>query len=198
MDIQYFNGNSPIVPKLNEMVRLLNSLQNITGDGYVEIRRTGSGVTAALNIDRVKGQLAINGGGGEAGTQVRRAITTQAAPNDVKITANIYDGDGIEQTEGDESGVDIYAKIAGDGTLKLNKCLPFLVDNTEIDIAKFTVDVSGTPTERWYIVGQIFQPINTSLFIFDETTNALTLKLNDDHLEVDATDGLQTTLFECA
>jgi len=63
---------------------------------------------------------------------VRRAITTQAAPADTKITANLYDSDGNEITSGLGSGITVHCKIAGGGNL--DSTLPILADNQDIDV----------------------------------------------------------------
>jgi len=65
-----------------------------------------------------------------AGCFVRRAITTQAAPADTKITANLYDNTGTEVTSGLGSGVDVYCSVIGGGNL--NAAVPRLEDNDDI------------------------------------------------------------------
>lgn len=81
----------------------------------------------------------------------RWARTTQNAPEDVKITANLLSRDGIEITEGEGVGIDVYCDIIGGGNL--NAAVPRLIDDQDIPVVKRTIDVDGTPTERWYYDG---------------------------------------------
>ena len=94
--------------------------------------------------------------GGGTGISVRRAITTQDAPADTKITANLYDSAGIEQTEGDESNIDVYCSIAGGGNL--DAAVPRLRNDTDIDVVKLPYDNEGTPEDRWFCIA----PFNAS------------------------------------
>lgn len=66
------------------------------------------------------------------GPVVRGAITTQAAPADTKITANLYKHDGTEITGGLGSGIDVYCDIAGGGNL--NTAIPRLEGNQPMSV----------------------------------------------------------------
>lgn len=173
---RFTQGNPETVRRLNQLVDALNSINNFVGDGLIKVQRSPNGYAFSLNMDGVNARI-IKQRGGSGGTQVRRAITTQAAPAQIYITANLYsESTGLEQTTGDESGISVYCSTMG---ANLDVCIPRLKDNTDIWVAQFNYNVSGTPTARWYMIGQVFQLVNA------------------DHLEVDATNGLQTTLFEC-
>lgn len=176
---RFTQGQPETVQRLNQIVDALNSINNFVGDGLIKVQRSPSGYTFSLNMDGVNARIIKNkGGAGGVGTQVRRAITTQAAPAQTYITANLYsESTGLEQTSGAESGLSIYCSTMG---ANLDVCIPRLKDNTDIWVAQFNYDNGGTATARWYMIGQVFQLVNA------------------DHLEVDATNGLQTTLFECA
>jgi len=65
-------------------------------------------------------------------SDVRRAITTQAAPADTKITANLYDHAGVEITSGMGSEITVHCNISGGGNL--DKAIPRLIDNQDIDV----------------------------------------------------------------
>lgn len=106
---------------------------------------------------------------------LRRAITTQTAPADTKITANLYDNRGKEITSGKGAGINVYCLISGGGNL--NEAIRLLADNTNIIVVKLPYDNEGTPEDRWWCV-EGFQTFDT------------------DHFQI--TGGkLQDTLFSC-
>jgi hypothetical protein len=104
---------------------------------------------------------------------LRRAITTQDATAQTYITVNLYDKDGLEITEGEGSGIDVYCTIAGGGNL--DKAMPKLTNGTNIWVSKY----KEGDEDKWGCISTIFQ------------------KLNIDQLKVDATNGLQTTISPC-
>ena len=63
----------------------------------------------------------------------RQARTTQAAPADTKITANLYSRAGIEITGADlGAGINVYCNITG--SANLNSALPYLADAQDISV----------------------------------------------------------------
>jgi len=63
---------------------------------------------------------------------VRRAKTTQAAPADTKITANLIGQDGAEITDVLGANIDVYCDIAGGGNL--NAAIPRLTNDFEFSV----------------------------------------------------------------
>jgi hypothetical protein len=114
-------------------------------------------------------------GEGVAGSELRRAKLTANAGAGMTITANLYNNAGIEQTTGAEHNVTVYCDIS-DGSSALNICIPRLVNGKEIKVAKLAYDNSGTIQYRWYLIGQVFQPIDTTMF--DIVSNKLSDKLD--------------------
>jgi len=75
-----------------------------------------------------------------AGAVVRRAITTQDAPADTKITANLYDNTDTEIESGLGSAIDVYCEIVGGGNLE--DAVPLLKDDQDI----FVINIQG----KWW------------------------------------------------
>lgn len=78
---------------------------------------------------------------------VRRAKTTENAPAATHINANLYDEDGVEQTSGPESNLDIYCSIMGG--VDLEDAVPRLVSGSDIFVSKLPLSSS---VDRWYCV----------------------------------------------
>jgi len=107
-------------PKIvNVLIDRLNTLSKITTGGGITVQTSPMGVHLHSQAIRT-------------GSLVRRAITTQAAPADTKITANLYDLSDTEITEGADSGIDVYCDITG--SANLNAALPYLADNQDITV----------------------------------------------------------------
>lgn len=108
------------------------------GNGYVLSERDYRRIQEMLlwydrnkNLRNTVRRRNIASGGAPA--NVRRAITTADAGSGDTITANIYDSSGIEQTEGDESGVTVHCSIIGGGNL--NTAVPYLLTGDIIFIS---------------------------------------------------------------
>lgn len=97
----------------------------------------------------------VSGGGTK---QVRRVISTEAATNNNHITCNLYNSNGVEQTSGDESGIEVYCSICGGSAL--DEAIPRLQDNKDLFVVKLPYDNAGTPEDRWYCISTIFQTID--------------------------------------
>lgn len=150
-DIQEFlSGPANAIRKLNELIRVVNSLNKIAGDNFVKVNRTGSGVTIGLNWPEVLSKIPSS-----VTTTIRRAITTAAAGAGSTITANLYNSAGVEQTTGSESGITVYCTICG-GTA-LNSAIPYLENDDDIFVVKLPY---SSTEQRWYCL-QIFQTLGT-------------------------------------
>lgn len=119
-------------------VEILNLLENDPISTYKECLAKGDRIKASQTTDdegnnRWRGVPVT-------GALVRRAITTQAAPGDTKITANLYDNTGSEITTGLGSAIDVYCDTNGGGDL--NVSVPLLKDNTEL----FVINIQG----KWW------------------------------------------------
>jgi len=101
----------------------------------------------------------ISGGG----FLIRRAKTTQAAPADTKITANLLDNDGAETTV----AIDVYCDTVPTGT-NLDKVIPQFPDDFE-----FTVYRSQG---KWFCPA-IFHKIDSDQLQVD-ATDGLQIKLD--------------------
>jgi hypothetical protein len=132
-------------------VEVLNLLENDPEATYKE---------ALLVLDKIKAWQMRDDEGGvrwvgipvSGGNQTRIAQTTQAAPADIKITANLLGNGGNEKTSGLGSGIDVYCIVTPNttttSTVKLNSAIPRLVDNQYI----FVTNIQG----KWWCT-TIFQ-----------------------------------------
>jgi hypothetical protein len=134
--------NKSIMNPLRIMYAKVQSLNNMRGDGFINIQRSGAGTTIGLNLTEVKKRLArkpLNVG--DFGT-VARAICTQDAPGDNTITADLVLTDG---TSGDD--VTVTCNISNGSAL--NEAIPRLETDDTIYITQAVFDNVGTPVFRW-------------------------------------------------
>ena len=141
--------NSKIIAKLNLLLHAFNKLNNMRGDEFIKVKRSGAGTTINMDLAKVRQRVAKNGGTGSGGSSVYgktvRAECTQDAQGTAIITATLYESDG---TVGD--AISVYCNISN-GTA-LNAAVPRLEDEDVIFVTKSIYDNAGTPTSRWYCV----------------------------------------------
>ena len=116
MGVQPFTSGPPeLVAKLNEMVRIINQLENMTGDGLVRVNQTTGGRSLSLNVDGLLQRLpkeSAGSGGDTGGTLVNRAICQEDAPSGSVISCDIYGSSGVI-----ESDADVTCLMSGGGDL---------------------------------------------------------------------------------
>ncbi len=111
-----------------EYLEVLNLLENDPEETYKECLAEGDRLKIWSITDNVKNKQWV--GIPMSGSFVRMAKTTQDAPADTKITANLIGNDGVEITAGLGSGIDVYCNIRG--THNLDVSLPLLKDDDDI------------------------------------------------------------------
>lgn len=79
MILPFSSGPPNAVAKFNEIIQLLNSLANVSGDGLIEVNRTAVGYTISLNTNRLLERIPMFGGGGGGDTSVRKAYCKEDA-----------------------------------------------------------------------------------------------------------------------
>ena len=138
--------NSSILKPLNMMWEKVTRLDNLRGDGFINVKKSGAGTTIGLNLNEVRRRVSrVNQDSvGDPGTLIR-ATCTEDAPSDNTITANLFLPDG---TEGD--AIVVHCNISN-GTA-LDDATPRLKEDDEIFVTESFFDDTGTPTERWYCV----------------------------------------------
>jgi len=142
--INKFNRNKVVRGRdLDTLINKVNALSHIRGSGGISV------MTGPLGTS-----LIGNASLGLSATNVRRAITTQAAPAAKYITANLYGSDGIEITTGVESGLHVYCSIIGG--VNLNGAVPRLTNDTDMFVTKTPYSSASSIAQRWYCVN-IFQ-----------------------------------------
>jgi hypothetical protein len=115
------------------------------GDGFINVKKSGAGTTIGLNLIEVMRRVSrVNGSGSGFGSVVRAACTEDAQSDNI-IEATLYESDG---TAG--AAIEVYCNISNGSAL--NEAVPRLEDADDIFITQSMVDVTGTPTARWYCV----------------------------------------------
>jgi hypothetical protein len=143
-------GSRSFNRKYNNMVDEVNGRRGMPqGDGRISFQGGANGSVPTVSMGQTRKRVANVRASGLAGG-IRRAITTEAATANDHITCNLYDNNGVEQTTGDESGIEVYCSIM-DGTA-LNAAVPRLEDNDDLFIVSMPYDNAGTPEQRWYCV----------------------------------------------
>lgn len=136
--------------KYNQLVDEVNGMRGLPqGDGRITFQGGANGTVPTVSMGQTRKRVA-NVRPSDLTAGIRRAITTEAATANTQITCNLYDNNGIEQTTGDESGIEVYCSIM-DGTA-LNAAVPRLEDNDDLFVVSLPYDNNGTPELRWYCV----------------------------------------------
>jgi len=142
---RFTKGPAETVAALNQIVELVNQLEKISGDEFINIGKSGGSTALRFNLNKLKERLGVFSGSGSG--EIRRAKLTASAGATATITANLYNSAGVEQTTGDEAGVTVYCDIHG-GTV-LNAAIPRLATGEIIKVAKLPF-LNGTILEqRW-------------------------------------------------
>jgi len=149
--------NARILPQLNRWLREFNKLNNLRGDEFIKIKKSGAGTTVSLDLDRARTRLSRKPGtstAGAGGASVRRAVCNQDAGFTNVIYVNLFDETtGIEITDGVEFvdyNIPVTCNISGG--IHLNSSLPRLEFSDQIFITQSVYDNAGTPETIWYCV----------------------------------------------
>ena len=129
-------GQTPSADDYNKLVKRVNALSTVTGRNGIAASLSDAGLNIRSTIATPL-----------TPTQVRRAITTEAAPAAQTITANLYDLDGVEQTSGDESGVSVTGIFIGGGFF--SSSVPRLAENDDLFVVKLK---NGSGVDTWYCI----------------------------------------------
>ena len=126
MSDEFTRGNPETRRILNELIRKVDGLALMTGDGFVNVQR-GPRPVISLNMNELKARF-MNFGGG---TRIRKAFASVAAGASGTIACYL-DTDGVGDT------VDVVCEVA-DGETDLNSAVPRLRDGDMIHVY-FDVD----------------------------------------------------------
>lgn len=139
--------NKSILKPLFVMWEKVSRLDNMRGDGFISVKKLGAGTTINLNIIEVMRRVSRVGGVGGGGSfgSVVRAACTENAQSDNIIEATLYESDG---TAG--AAIDVYCNISNGSAL--NEAVPRLENGDDIFVTRSMVDVTGTPTARYFCV----------------------------------------------
>jgi len=147
MILPFRQFNAKILTQLNKLVDVVNSLDNMRGDGLINVKRSGAGTTIGVSLGQLRPRLSGSGSGSSGdsagGSSVRRAKCTADAGSGATIAATLYDGNGEDST-----AITVYCSIANGSDL--DEATPRLEEDLDIFVTKSTYDNAGTPESRWY------------------------------------------------
>ena len=130
---KFLSGPKVLIAKLNKMVRVLNAVSNLRGDGIIKVQQSSSGYTVGISVDQLNARIPKTTGG--AG--LSNAFCAENAPNgnivNAKLASDWVEGETIE----DDSNIDIVCEIAsatGDGDLF--DAIPRLEEHTRLTVWK--------------------------------------------------------------
>jgi hypothetical protein len=161
--------NKSILKPLNIMLAKVTRLDNMRGDGFINVKKSGAGTTIGMNLNEVIRRVSrVGGGGGSSFGSVVRAACTEDAQSDNIIEVTLYESDG---TAG--SAIEVYCNISN-GTA-LDEAVPRLETGDDIFITQSMVDVTGTPTARSYCVSNFQASENCTCEQLDAVFNSVTI-----------------------
>lgn len=137
----FTSGPTELVNKLNEMVRIVNNLENMTGDGVVKVNQTTAGRALSLNVDGLLQRLPKESGGG---TAIRIAYCKADALSG--STIDCYLDSNVTGFQGEE--VTVYCNISGGNNL--NEASRRLEEGDALLVALLT-DQKFSET-RWFAI----------------------------------------------
>jgi len=123
MDIAYFTTGPPqLRQKLNDMIRIINSLNHVRGDQFIKVNKTPSGFSFSLSVAKLEERLRMFGSAG--GGAVRKAYCATDAG--AVSTINCY----LDSDDSASEEVEVNCNIIGGS--KLTEALPYLSDGDMI------------------------------------------------------------------
>ncbi len=124
MDIPNFISGPPeLKQRLNDIIKAVNKLSHISGDGFIKVNSTHSGVTVGLSWAKVWERLPL-----VTPTQLRRAYCNNDAGASTSIVCHLDDDSAAE-----EITVECNFIIGGGN---LNTSIPYLMEGDPIAVQK--------------------------------------------------------------
>jgi hypothetical protein len=164
------------------MLAKVTRLDNMRGDGFINVKKSGAGTTIGMNLNEVIRRVSrVGGSGGSSFGSVVRAACTENAQGDNIIEATLYESDG---TAG--AAIEVYCNISN-GTA-LDEAVPRLETGDDIFITQSMVDVTGTPTARWYCVSNFQASEDCTCEQLDAVFNSVTIA-SDESVTFDGVGG---------
>lgn len=145
MILPFRQFNARMLDKLNSWLREFNKLNDLRGDEFILIKKSGAGTTVGFNLAKARERIAKKGGSEDSANPVIRAACTSPAGLGSTIAATLFNTDG---TTGD--AITVYCNISN-GTA-LNAATPRLEIGDQIFVTESNFDNSGTPVARYYCV----------------------------------------------
>jgi len=191
--IQQFNQfNTKILAGLNKMRHVVNQLDNMRGDEFVQIKRSGAGTTVGLNLAKARERISGKGSIGDTvgGNTIKRASLTAAAGSGSTIAATLYKLDG---TTGEAITVNCNISNGSD----LNSAVPRLESGDDIFVTKSTFDNSGTPEVKWYCISNFQASEDCTCEQLDAVFNSVTIS-EDERVTFDGVGGNTYDIYNSA
>lgn len=172
--------NTSILKPLNMMWEKVTRLDNMRGDGFINVKKSGAGTTIGLNLIEVMRRVSRVKGSSSFGSVVRAACTEDAQSDNI-IEATLYESDG---TTG--AAIEVFCNISN-GTA-LDEAVPRLETADDIFITLSMVDVTGTPTARYYCVSNFQASEDCTCEQLDAVFNSVTIS-SDEKVTFDGVGG---------
>ena len=144
MILPFKQFNARMLLKLNLWLSEFNKLNNLRGDEFILVKKSGAGITIGLNLAKARERIAKKGGGESVNPVIRASCTADAGAGST-IAATLYASDG---TTGE--AITVYCNISNE--TDLNAATPRLEIGDDIFVTISTFDNSGTPEDRYYCV----------------------------------------------
>ena len=91
----FTQGPRALITKLNMMVKVLNALSNLRGDGLIQVTKSDAGYTLKLAVDQVNARMPKGRGGG--GGNIRMCWLAEDPTNDYPLC--YFDTEDSETTD---------------------------------------------------------------------------------------------------
>ena len=143
MILPFRQFNIKMLDKLNRWLREFNKLNDLRGDEFILIKKSGAGTVVSFNLAKARERIAKKGGD-SANPTVRAACTADAGAGST-IAATLYKSDG---TTG--AAITVHCNISNGSAL--NAATPRLEDGDDIFVTLSNFDNAGTPESRHYCV----------------------------------------------
>lgn len=182
--------NRTMLKPLNILWAKVASIDNMRGDDFISVKRTGFGTTIGMNLAAVRRRVAKGGGAGIDSTTpgiIRKAQVSEPAGLGTTIKADLYDyTTGVLATSGDEYDVDINCRISGGSDL--NEAVPRLEDGDTIFVS-LNSRWTGTATDStWDCVTVFSGSEDCTCEQADAVFNSVTIA-SDEKLTLDGVGG---------
>ena len=180
--------NRTILKPLGILWEKVHKLDNMRGDDFISIKRSGFGTTIGLNLNKARERIAKKSAS-DLGDTIRAICTADAGPG-LTIAATLYKLDG---TTGE--AVTVHCSIANGSDL--DEAEPRLEIGLDIPVYRSIFDNAGTPESRWCYNGTFQATEDCTCEQADAVFNSVTIA-EDEKLTFDGVGGNTYDIYNSA